>query len=107
MPTLDAAGLDLLFLRACTQNGWLPTPVSEDELRRLWDIVKMGPTSANSLPARCVFLRTPAAKARRPSVWLYFTEACRARAEILLVRAQAILMRSSSRSCWPNSVWAT
>ena len=64
MPTLDAAGLDLLFLRARTQNGWLPTPVSEDELRRLWDIVKMGPTSANSLPARCVFLRTPAAKAR-------------------------------------------
>ena len=57
MPTLDAAGLDLLFLRARTQNGWLPTPVSEDELRRLWDIV-------NSLPARCVFLRTPAAKAR-------------------------------------------
>jgi 3-hydroxypropanoate dehydrogenase len=64
VPTLDAAGLDLLFLKARTQNGWLPTPVTDDQLRRIYDIVKMGPTSANSLPARFVFLRTPAAKAR-------------------------------------------
>jgi 3-hydroxypropanoate dehydrogenase len=64
MPTLDAAGLDLLFLKARTQNGWLPTPVSDDELRRIYDIMKLGPTSANSLPARFVFVRTPPAKAR-------------------------------------------
>ena len=63
-PTLDAAALDLLFLKARTQNGWLPTPVSDDQLRRIYDIMKMGPTSANSCPARIVFLRTPAAKAR-------------------------------------------
>ncbi len=63
-PTLDQAGLDLLFLQARTQNGWLPTPVSDDQLRRLYDIMRMGPTSANSCPARVLFLRTPAAKAR-------------------------------------------
>jgi 3-hydroxypropanoate dehydrogenase len=63
-PTLDEAALDLLFLKARTQNGWLPTPVSDDQLRRIYDIMKMGPTSANSCPARIVFLRTPAAKAR-------------------------------------------
>ena len=63
-PTLDEAALDLLFLKARTQNGWLPTPVSDDQLRRIYEIVKMGPTSANSCPARIVFLRTPAAKAR-------------------------------------------
>ena len=63
-PTLDQAGLDLLFLNARTQNGWLPTPVSDDQLRRLYDIMRMGPTSANSCPARVLFLRTSAAKAR-------------------------------------------
>ena len=63
-PTLDQAGLDLLFLQARTQNGWLPTPVSDEQLRRLYDIMRMGPTSANSCPARVLFLRTSAAKAR-------------------------------------------
>ena len=64
MATLDAAGLDLLFLAARTQNGWLPTPVTDAELQRVYDILKHGPTSANSSPARFVFLRTPEAKAR-------------------------------------------
>jgi 3-hydroxypropanoate dehydrogenase len=62
--TLDQAGLDLLFLDARTQNGWLPTPVSDGELHRIYDIMRMGPTSANSCPARIIFVRTPEAKAR-------------------------------------------
>jgi 3-hydroxypropanoate dehydrogenase len=63
-PTLDDAALKLLLLEARTQNGWLPTPVSDDALRRIYDIMKTGPTSANSCPARIVFLRTPEGKAR-------------------------------------------
>lgn len=63
-PTVDPAALNLLLLEARTQNGWLPTPVSDEQLRRIYDIMKMGPTSANSSPARIVFLRTPEAKAR-------------------------------------------
>jgi 3-hydroxypropanoate dehydrogenase len=61
---IDQAALDQLFLTARTQNGWLPTPVSDVQLRELYDIMKVGPTSANSCPARIVFLRTPEAKAR-------------------------------------------
>lgn len=61
---IDEASLKLLLTEARTQNGWLPAPVSEAELRRIYDIVKMGPTSTNSCPARFVFLRTPEAKAR-------------------------------------------
>jgi 3-hydroxypropanoate dehydrogenase len=64
VPTLDQGALDLLFLAARTQNGWLPTPVDDAALRRIYDIMKMGPTSANSSPARILFLRTPEAKAR-------------------------------------------
>jgi 3-hydroxypropanoate dehydrogenase len=62
--TLDDAGLDLLFRNARTQNGWLPTAVSDDQLRAIYQIMKVGPTSANCCPARITFLRTPEAKAR-------------------------------------------
>jgi 3-hydroxypropanoate dehydrogenase len=63
-PKLDQQALDQLFLKARTQNGWLPTPVTDDQLREIYDIMKMGPTSANTCPARLVFLRTPEAKGR-------------------------------------------
>jgi len=63
-PTLSDEGLDLLFRQARTQNGWLPTPVTDDQLRAIYDIMRVGPTSANSSPARILFLRTPEAKAR-------------------------------------------
>jgi 3-hydroxypropanoate dehydrogenase len=61
---LDDAALDTLFGKARTQNGWLPTPVSDAELRAIYDVMKWGPTSANCCPARLLFLRTPEAKAR-------------------------------------------
>jgi 3-hydroxypropanoate dehydrogenase len=61
---IDDKALDILFLKARTQNGWLPMPVTDDQLRAIYDIMKSGPTSANSCPARIVFIRTPEAKAR-------------------------------------------
>ena len=61
---IDQAALDQLLLKARTRNGWLPTPVTDAQLREIYDIMKMGPTSANTCPARLVFLRTPEAKAR-------------------------------------------
>lgn len=57
--------LDQLFFKARTQNGWLPgVEVSDAQLRALYDIMKYGPTSANSCPARIVFLRSAGAKER-------------------------------------------
>lgn len=62
MPSLDSAALDLLFREARTHNGWQGRPVPEALLRELWDLVKWGPTSANCLPARLVFVVSPEAK---------------------------------------------
>jgi len=45
-------------------NAWLDKPVSDDLLHQLYELVKYGPTSANSCPARILFLRTPEAKQR-------------------------------------------
>lgn len=61
---LDDAALDLILRKARTQNGWLPTPVSDDQLKAIYEIMKLGPTSANCCPARIVFLRTQAAMSR-------------------------------------------
>ncbi|WP_159973570.1 malonic semialdehyde reductase [Pseudomonas sp. 8Z] len=62
--TLDPSAFDQLFIDARTHNAWLDQPVSDDALRQLYDLVRMGPTSANCSPARLVFLRTPEAKAK-------------------------------------------
>ncbi len=56
--------LDQLFLQARTHNKWQDKPVSDEALRQLVDIMKMGPTSANQSPARSVFVRTQEAKGR-------------------------------------------
>ena len=60
---LDDDALDTLFLAARSYNGWLDTPVSDAELERIWDLARMGPTSANCLPARIVWVKSEAAKA--------------------------------------------
>lgn len=62
--TIDAAGLDLLFREARTHNKWTDRPVADETLQELYDILKFGPTSANSSPARFVFIRSKEAKAR-------------------------------------------
>jgi 3-hydroxypropanoate dehydrogenase len=58
------AALDQIFRQARTHTVWLPTPVPVEALREAYDVAKWGPTSANSTPARFVFLQSEAAKAR-------------------------------------------
>jgi 3-hydroxypropanoate dehydrogenase len=61
--------LDQLFREARTFTNWLPIPVPEALLRQAYDLARLGPTSANTIPARFVFITTPAAKERlRPAL---------------------------------------
>ncbi len=53
-----------LFTNARTQNGYLDRPVSDAQLRELYELVKFGPTAANTCPARFQFVRSAEAKAR-------------------------------------------
>ena len=48
--------LDTLFRSAHTAYKWTDRPVTEATLRELYDLVKFGPTSANSSPARFIFV---------------------------------------------------
>ena len=59
---IDQAAIDTLFLKARTQNKWKDEPVTEDQLRQIYDILKFGSTSANCSPARFVFVTSKEGK---------------------------------------------
>ena len=61
---LDEHSLDLIFRTARTHNGWLNRPVSDELLRQIYDVMKWAPTSANSSPARILFIKSESAKQR-------------------------------------------
>jgi 3-hydroxypropanoate dehydrogenase len=62
--TIDAAVLDLLFREARTHNKFTDEPISDETLHEIYELLKNGPTSANSSPGRFLFLRTKEAKER-------------------------------------------
>jgi 3-hydroxypropanoate dehydrogenase len=64
MAKLDAPALAQLFTEARTRNGWKTDPLPESLLRELYDLVKFGPTAANTTPARFIFVSSPEAKAK-------------------------------------------
>ena len=61
---LDTAALHQLFVQARTFNAFTDQAVSDETIHRLYDLLKWGPTSMNCQPARYLFLRSDAAKAK-------------------------------------------
>jgi 3-hydroxypropanoate dehydrogenase len=61
---LDDRALDQLFRSARTRNGWTDRPVAEESIRELYDLMRLGPTSADSCPARFVWVRSTEGKQR-------------------------------------------
>jgi 3-hydroxypropanoate dehydrogenase len=59
---LDDAALDQLFRTARTHERFTDEPVTDEQLKTLYDLTKCGPTSANSSPARFLFVRSPEGK---------------------------------------------
>jgi 3-hydroxypropanoate dehydrogenase len=65
---LNDGALDQIFREAHTHSAWLDRPIDDETLRQLYDLMKWGPTSANSCPARFVFVRSAEGKERLRSV---------------------------------------
>lgn len=61
---LDQEGLDLLFLKARTHSVWLNKPIENELLKKIYDLARMGPTSANCCPLRIAFVVSQEAKAK-------------------------------------------
>jgi 3-hydroxypropanoate dehydrogenase len=65
---LDDAALDQLFRAARTYNAYLDIPVSSDQLKAVWELMKYGPTSANCLPTRIIWCASQEAKEKLASM---------------------------------------
>jgi 3-hydroxypropanoate dehydrogenase len=61
---LDDAALDQLFRAARSHRGWQMREVPDNLLHELYELTKWGPTSANSCPARIVFVKSASARAK-------------------------------------------
>jgi 3-hydroxypropanoate dehydrogenase len=61
---LDEATLDRLFRSARSIHSFKADPVTDDILRRLYDLLKWGPTAFNAQPARYIFVRSKEGKER-------------------------------------------
>lgn len=64
MSVLNDAALDQLFRSARTHNAFLDKPVADEKLKEIYELMKWGPTSANSSPARLVFVKSKEGKAK-------------------------------------------
>jgi 3-hydroxypropanoate dehydrogenase len=64
MRALNDQSLEQIFRSARTPNRWTDRPVGEDTVREIYDVMKWGPTSANSSPARFVWVRSAEGKAK-------------------------------------------
>ena len=61
---ISDAALDTLFRKARSYGSFADEPVSDAQLHAIYEIMKHGPTTANSQPQRIVFLRSAQAKQR-------------------------------------------
>ena len=66
---LDATALDVIFRAARTHRAWDGRPVADATLHEIYELMKWGPTTSNTCPARFVFVKSPEAKERlRPAL---------------------------------------
>jgi 3-hydroxypropanoate dehydrogenase len=61
---LSSESLDLIYRNARTHSAWLDEPVEDALLKQVYELARMGPTSANMCPMRIVFVKSPEAKER-------------------------------------------
>src|SRR3954454_1521424 len=64
LDTLDNASRSLLFSEARTANSFSDTPVTDAELRGIWDLAHWSPSMANSQPLRVLYVRTAEGRER-------------------------------------------
>lgn len=96
MLTKDA--LDTLFNAARTHNDWLDKPVTDAQLHQLYDLMKWGATSANTSPARIVFVRSAEEKQKLLS--------CMAEGNVEKTKAAPVTAIQPDRACSKHHVSA-
>lgn len=62
--SIDPTAQDVLFREARTANTFTDEPVSEEQVRAIYDLTKWAPTAMNTQPLRVVLVRSPQARER-------------------------------------------
>ncbi len=96
---LSTESLETLFTRAATANSFAPTPVSNEELRSIWELAKWPPTSANFQPMRVLYVQSPHA---RTALGVHMNEKNRAKTEA----APAVAVLAFDRA-WHENIATT
>ena len=60
--SMSGEAMEQIFTKARTHSDWLPESVGDELLHQIYDLMKWGPTSANSCPARFVFVKSKESK---------------------------------------------
>jgi 3-hydroxypropanoate dehydrogenase len=64
MLALDDKAQDLLFREAHTTATFTSDPVSDEQIKEIWDLIKWAPTGGNASPGRLLIVRSPEARGR-------------------------------------------
>lgn len=101
---LSGAVVDQLFLEARTINVWRDEPVSDEQLHQLYDLTKMGPTSANCSPARFHFVKSDAAKARLKPLLMEGNDAKMMQAPVTVILANDLGFAEQLPTLFPHNL---
>ena len=103
---LSSAVVDQLFLEARTINVWRDKAVSDEQLHRLYDLTKMGATSANCSPARFHFVKSAAAKARLKPLLMAGNDAKMMQAPVTVIIANDMNFAEQLPKLFPHDLSA-
>lgn len=94
---------DIIFRSGRTHSVWLEKPVSDITLQALYELLSLGPTSANSSPARFLFLRSPAAKERLRPYLSAGNEAQTMSAPVVAIVGYDLAFCDKFETVWPGN----
>ncbi len=94
---------DQLFREARTINVWRDKPVSDELLHKVYDLTKMGATSANCCPARFHFVKSDAAKARLKPLLMEGNDAKMLQAPVTVIIANDLKFADKIPQLFPHN----
>ena len=99
---LDGAAQDLLFREARTANTFTDEPVSDEQLRAIYELVKFAPTSMNQQPLRMVVVRSPQARERLVALMADGNKAKTAAAPVVVILAADVNFHEEFPKTFPH-----
>ncbi|MET9066949.1 malonic semialdehyde reductase [Streptosporangium sandarakinum] len=104
--TLSPEAQALLFRDARTANTFSDEPVTEDQVRAIYDLVKYAPTAMNGQPLRIVLVRSPEARERLVSLMAPGNQAKTAAAPLVAILAADLDFHEELPKVFPHAAGA-